>query len=167
MGPEQHIRAGVQCREFARCAIAHSERGVAAPVIVALFFTVALLVTTTYFILGSIPLLVLKHDTPLDARFVRAFFNIYYVGAIATASGTSISYAFAGRPALAAGAAALALLAVFLRKQVIPKMDALGAQIATNSMDAIPGFRRTHVTAIVINIVQLVLIVWSLVAARL
>jgi len=32
--------------------------------IAALAFTVALLVTTTYFILGSIPLLVLKHDTP-------------------------------------------------------------------------------------------------------
>jgi hypothetical protein len=135
--------------------------------IVALFFTVALLVTTTYFILGSIPLLVLKHDTPLDARFVRGFFNIYYVAAVVTASATSISYAFAGRPALAAGAAALALLAVVLRKQVIPKMDALGAQIESSYMDAIPGFRRTHVTAIVINIFQLVAIVWSLTASRL
>ena len=37
--------------------------------IAALFFTVVLLVMTTYFIMGSIPLLVLKHDTPLDARF--------------------------------------------------------------------------------------------------
>src|SRR6185436_2956148 len=78
--------------------------------IAALFFTVALLVTTTYFILGSIPLLVLKHDTPLDARFIRAFFNIYYRAALVTASATSISYALAGRPALATGAALLALL---------------------------------------------------------
>ena len=88
-----------------------------AAMIAALFFTVALLVTTTYFILGSIPLLVLKHDTPLDAHFVRGFFNIYYRAAVVTAGATSISYAFAGRPALATGAAALALLAVFLRKQ--------------------------------------------------
>jgi len=94
--------------------------------IAALFFTVALLVTTLYFILGSIPLLVRKHDTPLDARFVRAFFNIYYKGAVVTAGATSISYALAGRPAL-----------------------------------------RTHVTAIAINVVQLVVIVWSLVASRL
>jgi hypothetical protein len=135
--------------------------------IAALFFTVALLVTTLYFILGSIPLLVLKHDTPLDARFVRGFFNIYYVAAVVTAGATAISYAFAGRAMLATGAAALALLAVVLRGQVIPKMDALGAQIQSNYMDAIPGFRRTHVTAIAINIVQLVVIVWSLVAARL
>ena len=138
-----------------------------AAMIAALFFTVALLVTTLYFILGSIPLLVLKHDTPLDARFVRGFFNIYYRGAVVTAGATSISYAFAGRPALATGAAALALLAVALRKKIIPKMEALGAQIQSNSMDAITGFRRTHVTAIAINVVQLVVIVWSLIAARL
>lgn len=135
--------------------------------IAALFFTVALLVTTAYFIMGSIPLLVLKHDTPLDARFVRGFFNIYYVAAVITAAATSICYALAGRQALAAGAAALALLAILLRKRVIPKMDALGAQIQSNYMDAIPGFRRTHITAIAINIGQLAAIVWSLTAWRL
>jgi hypothetical protein len=138
-----------------------------AAMIAALFFTVALLVTTLYFILGSIPLLVLKHDTPLDARFVRGFFNLYYRAAVVTASATSISYAFAARPALATGAAALALLAVALRKKIIPKMEALGAQIQTNGMEAIPGFRRTHITAIAINVVQLVVIVWSLIASRL
>lgn len=88
----------------------------------ALCFTVALLVTTAYFIMGSIPLLVLKHDTPLDARFVRGFFNIYYVAAFVTATATAISFAFAGRPGLAAGAAALAVIAVALRRKIIPKM---------------------------------------------
>lgn len=128
----------------------------------ALCFTVALLVTTAYFIMGSIPLLVLKHDTPLDARFVRGFFNIYYVAAFVTATATAISFAFAGRPGLAAGAAALAVIAVALRRKIIPKMDSLGAQIQSNCMDAIPGFRRTHITAILINVAQLVAIVWSL-----
>lgn len=128
----------------------------------ALCFTVALLVTTAYFIMGSIPLLVLKHDTPLDARFVRGFFNIYYVAAFVTATATAISFAFAGRPGLAAGAAALAVIAVALRRKIIPKMDSLGAQIQSNYMDAIPGFRRTHITAILINVAQLVAIVWSL-----
>ena len=130
----------------------------------ALAFTVALLVTTAYFIMGSIPLLILKHDTPLDARFVRGFFNIYYVAAFITATATAISYAIAGRAGLAAGAAALALIAIVLRKKVIPKMDALGEQIQSNYMDAIPGFRRTHITAILINIAQLAAIVWSLIA---
>jgi hypothetical protein len=134
--------------------------------IAALFFTVALLATTAYFIMGSIPLLVLKHDTPLDARFVRGFFNIYYVMAIVTASATSISYAFAGHVAIATGAAALALLAAAVRRKVIPKMDALGAQIQSDCMAAISGFRRTHLVAIAINIVQLVAIVWCLIALR-
>jgi len=135
-----------------------------AAMIIALVCTVALFVTTAYFIMGSIPLLVLKHDTPLDARFVRGFFNLYYRAAFATAMATAISFAFAGRAGHAAGAAALALLSVVLRSKVIPKMDALGAQIQTDYMEAIPGFRRTHVTAIVINVAQLVAIVWSLVA---
>jgi len=136
-----------------------------AAMVFALFFTVALLVTTAYFIMGSIPLLVLKHDTPLDARFVRAFFNIYYRAAVLTAGATAISYALAGRLAVAAGAAGLAMLALVLREQVIPKMDALGTKIQSNVMDAIPGFRRTHVTAIAINIVQLAVIVWVLIAS--
>ncbi|MFC5498603.1 hypothetical protein ACFPOE_13735 [Caenimonas terrae] len=130
--------------------------------IAALVFTVALLVTTAYFILGSIPLLVLKHDTPLDARFVRGFFNVYYRAAVATAGATAVSYAIAQRPGLATGAALLALLAIVLRSRIIPKMDALGTEIQSNPMDAIPGFRRTHVTAIAINVVQLAAIVWSL-----
>jgi hypothetical protein len=135
--------------------------------IAALFFTVALLVTTAYFIMGSIPLLVLKHDTPLDARFVRGFFNIYYRAAIITAGGTAVCYGLAGRPVFALGAAALAVLAFALRQQVIPRMDALGAQIEVNAMDAIPGFRKTHLIAIAINLVQLVVIVWSLTTFRL
>jgi hypothetical protein len=51
------------------------------------------------------------------------------------------------------------LLAAVLRKKVIPKMDALGARIQTNDIESIPGFRRIHIAAIVINIVQRVVIV--------
>ena len=133
-----------------------------AALIAALFFTVALLVTTACFLLGFVPLLVLKHDTPLDSRFVRGFFNTYYLAAIFTASATAASNMLAGRPIIAGGAAALALLAAAMRRKVIPKMDSFGARIQSNYMDAIPGFRRTHTTAILINVVQLVAIVWSL-----
>jgi hypothetical protein len=138
-----------------------------AALIVALFFTVALLVTTAYFLMGSVPLLILKHDTPMDARFVRGFFNTYYLAAMFTASATAVSYAFAGRLAFAAGAAALALLATVLRRKVIPKMDSLRAQIQVGETSVIRTFRRIHVTAILVNLAQLVLIVWSLIAASL
>jgi hypothetical protein len=43
-------------------------------------------------------------------------------------------------------------------------MDALGSRIQGDFMDAIPGFRKLHVWAILINIAQLVAIVWSLIA---
>jgi hypothetical protein len=132
--------------------------------IAALFFTVALLVTTTYSILGSIPLLVLKHDTPLDARFVRGFFNTYYLGAMATAGAAAVSYALAGNPGFAAGAAGLAVLATVLRRRVIGKMDVLRVEMQASGADAIPRFRRTHVFAILVNLLQLVLIVWTLIS---
>ena len=60
----------------------------------ALFFTVALLVTTAYFIMGSIPLLVLKHDTPLDSRFIRGLFNVYYTAVMFTSTVAAASYGF-------------------------------------------------------------------------
>src|SRR5690348_10769327 len=130
--------------------------------IAALFFTVAMLVTTAYFLLGSVPLLILKHDTPLDARFVRGFFNTYYLAAMVTASAAAVSYAFAERLAFAIGAAALALLATILRRRIIAQMDSLRARIQVGGTDDIPGFRRTHVSAILVNLAQLVFIVWSL-----
>ena len=135
-----------------------------APLIAALFFTVILLVVTAYFLMGSVPLLVLKHDTPMDSRFVRGFFNVYYLAAMFTASATALSYALAGRLAFAAGAAALGLLAAALRRTIIPKMDALRAQIQVSETQIIRQFRRIHVTAILINLAQLVTIVWCLVA---
>jgi hypothetical protein len=130
--------------------------------VAALCFTVALLVTTAYFVMGSIPLLVLKHDTPVDARFVRSFFNIYYVAAIATASATAVSFGCAGRPGLATGALALACVALWLRRRLIPKMDALGVQMESSPGRAIAAFRKTHAMAVFINVIQLVIIVSSL-----
>ena len=56
----------------------------------ALFFTVALLVIIAYFLMGGLPLLVLKHDVPLDARFIRTFFNAYYAASAALACRPSL-----------------------------------------------------------------------------
>jgi hypothetical protein len=140
---------------------------ISATLAAALFFTVALLVTTTYFLMSSVPLLVLKHDTPMDSRFVRAFFNTNYLITIFAASASSLSYLFSGWLVLAAAAAALALLAIILRRKVIPKMDALRPQLESGVPDAIAVFRRTHLAAILINLAQLAVIVWCLIAVSL
>jgi hypothetical protein len=138
-----------------------------AALITALFCTVALFVTTAYFLLGSVPLLVLKHDTPLDARFVRGFFNTYYLAAMTTAGATALSFLAAGWWRVGAGAAGLALLATLMRRSVIPKMEALGVEIQQSRALAVGSFRRWHLSAIAVNLLQLVVIVWTLIAASL
>jgi hypothetical protein len=134
-----------------------------APLIAALCFTSILLVTTAYFLMGSVPLLILDHDTPMDARFVRRFFDVYYTAALFAAGAAALSYALAGRPAFAALGAGLALLATALRRAVIPKMEALGAQIQSGAAGAVRAFRQLHGMAIAINLAQLVVVVWSLI----
>ena len=127
----------------------------------ALFFTVVLLVITTYFLLGGLPLLVLKHDTPLDARFIRSFFNVYYKVAFFAAGATSISYALWGRFGFAVGVAAFALVAWLLRKSLIPAMEQLDAKIQANHDGAVRRFRQVHGTTLFLNLVQLVALVWT------
>ena len=129
---------------------------------VALFFTVALLVVTAYSLLGALPLLILKHDTPLDSRFIRAFFNTYYLVAMVVAAGASVSYVFSARPLFATGAAAIALLAAFLRARLINTMDVLRVQIQASDAGAIRKFRRLHIGALLINFAQLVVVLSSL-----
>ena len=134
-----------------------------AALISALIFTVVLFVTTAYFLMGAIPLLILKHDTDLDSRFVRGFFNTNYLAAMVAGGATALSYAWAGNLIFSAGAAALALLAAVLRRTLIPRMDAHRSQIQERGTAAVPGFRRMHLSAILLNLVQLVLIVGSLI----
>lgn len=127
----------------------------------AFIFTVALLVFTAYFLLGGLPLLVLKHDVPLDARFIRAFFNVYYKVAFWAAVGAAVSYAFWGRAAFAIGAASIAALVAILRKHFLRAMADIGAQIEGSDTEPIRRFRRMHGAALVINVALLVVLVWG------
>ena len=125
-------------------------------------FTVAMLCVSVYFLLGSVPLLILKHDTPVDGSFIRSFFNLYYRMAAFVGSAAALTYAFSNRPWFAFGAAFIAILSVVLRRTIIAKMDLLHAQIHTVNIEAIPEFRKIHFKAILISLVQLVAVVWSL-----
>lgn len=135
-----------------------------APLIAALVFTVAMLVTTAYFLMDARPLLILQRDTPMDSGFVRGFFNLYSRAAMWAAGAAAVSYALAGILIFSAGAAGRALLAAALRRAVIPKMDVLRSDIQASGTGAIPGFRRMQLWALLANRVQLVFIVWSLIA---
>ena len=127
----------------------------------AFFFTVALLVTTAYFLMGGLPLLILKHDVPLDARFIRAFFNVYYRAAFWTSIGACISFGLWGRFAFAAGAAGIAAITTVLRSHLLDAMRRLGEKIEASEDAAIRNFRRVHGAALAINLTQLVVVVWG------
>ena len=127
----------------------------------ALFFTVALLVTTTYFILGGLPLLILDHSTPVDGRFVRRFFEVYCTAAQVAAIGACISYALAGFFPFMAGTAAIALVVSGFKKTIIPGLQRFADRIQDSDFKAIRAFRLTHATALLINLIQLVVLVWG------
>ena len=127
-----------------------------------LLFTVVLLAITAYFLLGSVPLLVLNHDNPIDASFIRSFYITYFKIAIIVAVGAAASHALSGRPAFAVGAAAIAMLTWWVRARFIPRMDLLTAKIQANDAIAIQAFRKIHKSAITINSVQLMAILVSL-----
>ncbi len=129
----------------------------------AFFFTVVLLVTTAYFLLGGLPLLVLAHDVPLDARFIHSFFNLYYKAAFWAALGAAVSHALWGRLVLAGGAAALVGVSLLLRRHLLPAMQNLGAEIEANAQGAVRRFRRVHGAALLVNLGQLVLVVWGII----
>ena len=128
-----------------------------------LFFTVVLLVTTAYFIMGGIPLLILAHDTPLDGRFIRRFFEIYYSAALFAAVAAAASYALWGKASFALGCAAIACVVMMLRKIILPAMERLGSQIQTCDPGAISGFRKIHAMALLLNTLQLVVLVWGVI----
>lgn len=127
----------------------------------ALFFTVALLVTTTYFILGGLPLLILDHSTPVDGRFIRRFFEVYCTAALVASAGASISYAFSGFFAFMLGTAAIGLVVTGFKTTIIPGMQKFADRIQEHDSKAIRAFRLTHAAALLINLAQLVVLVWG------
>lgn len=128
----------------------------------ALFFTVALMAITAYFLLGSVPLLTLKHDNPIDGPFVRSFYITYFKMAFVVALATAVSYGVAGRPVFAVGATAIAALTWWVRFHFVPRMDQLSADIQAQGPDKVPNFHAIHKKAILINTTQLMTILCSL-----
>jgi hypothetical protein len=132
------------------------------PIVISLAATVALLVWMGFFMMGSLPLLVLKHDTPLDSRFIRGLFNVYYVAVIMTGSAAALSFAWSGKPAFALGMASIAALAFALRRWVIiPRMDLLRHTIPAADA-SIFQFRRLHIAGMMLNAAQLGTVAWAL-----
>jgi hypothetical protein len=123
--------------------------------IVALISTVLLLVWMGFFMMGSLPLLILKHDTPVDARFIRGLFKVYYMAIMTTGAVGALSSALAGRPAIALALAAVAALGFAGRHWFILRMDLVRSTMTADDAFAIRRFRRLHVAGMLLNVVLL------------
>ncbi|HTP72414.1 MAG TPA: hypothetical protein VML58_09365 [Burkholderiaceae bacterium] len=123
---------------------------------------VMLLFPMGVFMLGSPPLLILKHDTPLDSRFIRGLFNYYYNSVIVIAAFAAVGCAAMGRSTVALAMAALVAFVFVVRRWMLARMDGLREAIGRGDASAVPRFRRLHIAGMVLNVVQFGVAVWGL-----
>lgn len=116
---------------------------------------VLLLVWMGFFLFGSLPLIILKHDTPLDARFIRGLFDVYYKAMIVSAIVGTMAHALGQRPVTTAVMAALTAIAWGSRRVILTGMDRLRATMTADDTAGIRSFRRFHVAGMSLNFVQL------------
>src|SRR4249919_2509207 len=123
--------------------------------ILALISAVVLLVWMGFFMMGSLPLLVLKHDTPVDSRFIRGLFNLYYVAIMATGIVGAASAAVAGRAVAAMGLGFVAAIGFAGRHWFVARMDLVRSTMTADDSLAIRKFRRLHVAGMLLNVLLL------------
>jgi hypothetical protein len=123
--------------------------------IVALISTVVLLVWMGFFMMGSLPLLILKHDTPVDSHFIRALFNVYYVAIMVAGTVGALSSAFAGRFAIALALGCIAGIGFAGRHWFIARMDRVRSTMTADDAAAVRQFRQLHIAGMLLNVVLL------------
>lgn len=123
--------------------------------IVALISSVLLLVWMGFFMMGSLPLLILKHDTPLDSRFIRGLFNLYYVAIMCTSAVGALSCALAARAVLALALSCVTALGFAGRHWLVSRMDTVRSTMTPDDSSAIGQFRRLHIAGMLLNVALL------------
>jgi hypothetical protein len=123
---------------------------------------VVLLFPMGIFMLASPPLLILKHDTPLDGRFIRGLFNLYYVALMTIGVTAAVGCAVFGQRVVALAMGGLVIFVFGIRRWVISKMDTLRGAMAGGDSSAVPRFRRLHIAGMIVNMVQFGTVAWGL-----
>ena len=123
---------------------------------------IVLLFAMGFFMLASPPLLILKHDTPLDGRFIRGLFNIYYLSVMLIAAVGAAGCVLLGQNAVALAMSGLVVFVFATRLSVISSMDRLRDAIGRGDAVAVPRFRRLHIAGMVLNVVQLGMVAWGM-----
>lgn len=124
--------------------------------------TVLLLMSLVFSVLSSTPLLILKHDVPMDSRIIRQVFHYCYRMIAIMGAAAAIAFALAGRPLLSACLGSIALLAIVLHRVMLTRMDALRPPMHSGDRSAISRFRQLHVTGVALHLTQLVALTWGI-----
>ena len=123
---------------------------------VAGFVSVVLVIAwMAYSLMGSAPLLILKHDTPDDARLIRGFFDIRYRVLACLAVLGAISFTVAGNMLLAVAMLCIASIAAFATSFLVARMGRMRKTLTAADVVAIARFRRLHLGAIGLNATHL------------
>ncbi len=133
----------------------------------ALVSTVLLLMALAFSVLGTTPLLILKHKLPMDSRVVRQVFHYCYRLVAVVAIAASMGHALEGRSLLCACTGGIALTALTLHHWMLIRMDALRATMHDGDIAAVQRFRELHVTGVVLNFAQLAAAIWAVTQIKL
>ncbi|HEU5295488.1 MAG TPA: hypothetical protein VFU71_11935 [Burkholderiaceae bacterium] len=121
-----------------------------------------LLFAMGFFMLASPPLLILKHDTPVDGRFIRGLFNVYYISVMTVAAVAAAGCALMGQGTVALAMSGLFVFVFAVRSRVVSQMDDLRGAMARGESMAVPRFRRLHIAGMILNVAQLGTVAWGM-----
>ncbi len=120
--------------------------------IIALVSYVALLGWMAYFIVGGLPLLILKHEHHVDARFVRGFFDVHYLVLVSIAMIGALSSALSERILMALAIGAIGLIGFTARHLLLARMDQLRSSMTALDAMAKKQFRKLQLTGIILTL---------------
>ena len=123
--------------------------------VVELISTVGLLTWMGFFMMSSLPLPILKHDTAMDARFICGLFSIYYVGRMSVATAGALIHAISGRYGIALGVGCMAMIGFAGRRWLVGRMDTLRSTMTADDVVVIRQFRQLHIMGMVLNVLLL------------
>ena len=118
----------------------------------ALVSTVFLLMSLGFSVLGTTPLLVLKHVQPMDSRVIRQVFHYCYRWVAVVAIAASVGHALEDRQFLSICTGAIGILVLVLHRWILMRMDALRETMHDGDTLAVRRFRQLHATGVFMNI---------------
>ena len=117
----------------------------------ALVSTVLLLMSLGFSVLGTTPLLVLKHLQPMDSRVIRQVFHYCYRIIAVIALAACLGNALENRMGLSVYTGMMALWVLVLHRWMLARMDALRTLMQAGASDAVRRFRFVHALGVLMN----------------